>query len=107
METQFQEPHHTPETPLSLQEQLNIQQEALTKIYTSVEKTRKYILWSGIASFVFFILPLFVVGIALPFIMKTFVGSVAGFNDISSSIEASTRAPSLSESLENLKNLGF
>lgn len=54
----------------SIQEQLNAQQQALTKIYTSVEKTRKYILWTGIVSAVMFLLPLIGLAIAVPIFMR-------------------------------------
>tara|TARA_B100001167_G_C16642850_1_gene244910 strand:- start:324 stop:575 length:252 start_codon:yes stop_codon:yes gene_type:complete len=60
------EPNNEP----SIQEQLNAQQQALTKIYTSVEKTRKYILWTGIVSAVMFLLPLIGLAIAVPIFMR-------------------------------------
>ena len=93
--------------PLSVQEQLNAQQQALTEIYKSVEKTRKIMLWSGIASLAFFVLPLIVVAFAFPFIIKTFTGSAVGFSDTASQTQTSTQIPSLSESLNNLKSLGY
>lgn len=96
------EPHYE-----SLQEQLNLQQEALVKIYTSVEKTRKMIFWSGVINTLVFVLPLIFVALALPRIMNTFTSSLNAFsggNTINAEVLAS---PSLRESLENLSNLGF
>ena len=46
-----------------IQKQLEDQQQALVQIYKSVEKTRKYIMWSGIASLAMFVLPLIVVAL--------------------------------------------
>ena len=54
----------------SVQEQLNAQQQALAKIYKSVEQTRKYILWTVIGSAVMFILPLIGLAIAVPVFMR-------------------------------------
>lgn len=59
-----------------IQKQLDAQQEALTAIYMSVEKTRKYIMWSGIASLIFFIAPLIIFLIMIPRIIGTFTGSL-------------------------------
>ncbi|MFT7328147.1 MAG: hypothetical protein ACI870_000326 [Crocinitomicaceae bacterium] len=91
-----------------LQEQLNVQQEALVKIYTSVEKTRKIIFWSGIMNLVVFVLPLIAVAVLLPNIMSSFTSSLNSFSGTSSSapVEAISQ-PSLSESLQNLKDLGL
>lgn len=91
----------------SLQEQLHIQQEALVKIYTSVEQTRKIMLWTGIANLVVFILPLIFVVMALPSIMNTFTSSLNLFEGSESYSETAVSNPSLRESLENLQNLGF
>ncbi len=91
----------------SLQEQLHIQQEALVKIYKSVEQTRKIMLWTGIANLVVFILPLIFVVIALPRIMNTFTSSLNLFEGSESYSETVVSNPSLRESLENLQNLGF
>lgn len=88
----------------SLQEQLNLQQEALAKIYVSVEKTRKYIFWTTVANLVLFILPLIVVAIAFPFIMNTFTSSLGAFTESPSS-QQTIPEPSLSESLQNLHSL--
>jgi TRAP-type mannitol/chloroaromatic compound transport system permease small subunit len=50
---------------------LEAQQIKIDAIYTSVEKTRKYLLWTMIATIAFFVLPL----IGLIFIVPTFISS--------------------------------
>ena len=62
----------------NIQEQLDAQQKALTKIYISVEKTRKYILYTMIGTLVTFILPLVVIAIVLPRIINSFQTSLGG-----------------------------
>ncbi|MCI5051254.1 MAG: hypothetical protein MRY57_03020 [Candidatus Pacebacteria bacterium] len=92
----------------SLQDQLNAQQQALTQIYKSVEKTRKYIFWTGVVNFVLFILPLVATIIFLPRIMNMVNGAFGAFsgNGDGSSIEVLSE-PGLRESLENLQELGI
>lgn len=96
------------QTIASLQEQLNAQQQALAQIYKSVEKTRKYIFWSGVMNIVVFVLPLIFVAIALPMIMNSFSSALGGFTggDISSVSEITTSA-GIEESFNNLKELGL
>lgn len=53
---------------------LQTQGELLQKIYTSAEKTRKYFMWTLIASLALFILPL----IGLLFAIPTFLSTVGG-----------------------------
>ncbi|MCA9352665.1 hypothetical protein KC901_00600 [Patescibacteria group bacterium] len=93
---------------LSVEERLSNQEQALAKIYKSVEQTRKIMLWTSIVSLVFFVIPLIIIAIAFPFIIKTFTSSINGLSagDASSFIDI-TANPSLSESLNNLKELGF
>lgn len=62
----------------NIQEQLEIQQQALAKIYKSVEKTRKYILWSVIGTLVTLVVPLIIIAIVLPRIINTFQASLGG-----------------------------
>jgi len=45
-------------------------------IYVSVEKTRKYILWTVIATVVVFVLPLVGLVFAIPMFMKNYVGNI-------------------------------
>ncbi|MFT6361513.1 MAG: hypothetical protein ACJAV6_000622 [Candidatus Paceibacteria bacterium] len=92
---------------LSLQEQLNLQQEALIKIYKSVEQTRKVILWTGIINIAVFVLPLIFVVIALPRIIGTFTSSVGGLSGGIQTVSEIVDNPSLSESLERLEGFGF
>jgi hypothetical protein len=55
------------------------QQDAqLQEIYTSVEKTRKYFLWTLIATALFFILPL----IAALFIIPAFISTLSSMYGI-------------------------
>jgi len=92
----------------SLQEQLNVQQEALVKIYQSVEKTRKIMFWTGVANLVVFVVPLIFVAIVLPRIIGTFTSSLDGLGiGQVSEISQNISEPSLRDSLENLQNLGF
>ncbi|OGC52128.1 hypothetical protein A2982_01395 [candidate division WWE3 bacterium RIFCSPLOWO2_01_FULL_39_13] len=46
--------------------------ELIEKIYTSVERTRKYFLWTMIITIVIFVLPL----IAMAFILPTFISTL-------------------------------
>lgn len=100
--------HNQTQTIKSLQEQLNAQQQALAQIYKSVEKTRKYIFWSGVMNIVVFVLPLIFVAIALPMIMNSFSSALGGLTggDISSVSEITISA-GLEESFNNLKELGL
>ena len=47
-------------------------------IYISVEKTRKYFMWTLIISVALFVLPLIGLVIAIPAFMNNYVGSVQG-----------------------------
>ncbi len=88
-----------------IQNQLNEQQIALTKIYKSVEQTRKIIKWSGIISLAMFVVPAIILVFALPKILNVYSeGSV-----LSGSIKniENINTTSLSDSLKNLKDLGF
>ena len=89
------EPNHE-----SVQQQLAEQQKALVAIYKSVEQTRKYMLWSGVATIAMFVIPLIIAAIALPRIISGFTGSV------SQVLETNTQE-SLRESLQSLQELGF
>lgn len=75
----------------SFQEQLDMQQKALTEIYKSVEKTRKYIFWSGVANLAMIVLPLVIVAVMLPKILGGFSSALGGagidLNTVSESLE--------------------
>lgn len=105
-------PTENSQTVESLQDQLNIQQEALVKIYKSVEKTRKYMLWSGIMSLAIFVLPLIAMVVFLPKIFGVYtssLGAVTGGESINVSSGGSPvgSLESLTKSLENLQNSGL
>ena len=61
-----------------MDENISKRLEALEKkidaIYKSVEKTRKYFLWTLIASLVFFLLPLIGIVLIIPKIIESFSG---------------------------------
>jgi|AntAceMinimDraft_5_1070358.scaffolds.fasta_scaffold165482_1 hypothetical protein len=71
-----------------IQEQLNVQQQALVQIFQSVEKTRKILLWSGIATIAMFVIPMIIVVAILPKILGTFTASLGGIDGGESSIES-------------------
>jgi CHASE3 domain sensor protein len=54
-----------------LVKKLEAQDEKLERIYQSVEKTRKYFLWTMIATVVTFVLPLIGLIFAVPFFLST------------------------------------
>lgn len=51
------------------------QEKKIDAIYVSVEKTRKYFLWTLIASIVMFVLPLIGLVFAIPFLLTTLSGA--------------------------------
>ncbi len=50
---------------------LQAQDELMQKVYVSVEKTRKYLMWTGIITLALIILPI----IALMFVIPMFISS--------------------------------
>jgi TRAP-type mannitol/chloroaromatic compound transport system permease small subunit len=54
------------------------QQQKIDQIYISVEKTRKYLYWTMIATIVFFVLPLIVMMIALPALIASYTSTLSG-----------------------------
>ncbi len=58
---------------------LDMQDELLLKIYTSVEKTRKYFLWTLITSLVVFILPLVGMIFVIPKFLSVYTSNLQGF----------------------------
>ena len=54
-------------------ERLTALEAKVDKIFISVEKTRKYFLWTLIASVVLFVVPLIGLAIAIPFFMSSYV----------------------------------
>ena len=57
---------------------LDAQDRKLDAIYVSVEKTRKYFLWTMIASIVMFVLPLLGIMIAIPWLLSTLSEAYSG-----------------------------
>ena len=62
-----------------IKKQLDQQQQMLTSIYRSTEKTRQYFLWTLIISIVLFVLPLIVMLFLLPSFIDNLTSGVAGF----------------------------
>jgi type IV secretory pathway component VirB8 len=52
------------------------QQQKIDEIYISVEKTRKYLFWTMIATLVFFVLPLILMAITLPALISTYTSTL-------------------------------
>lgn len=84
------------------QKQLEEQQKALAMIYKSVEKTRKMIFWSGIATVATFIIPLIIVAFTLPKMISTLTGDSSLPNKNNTQ---SIPIESLSDTLNNLKGI--
>ncbi len=58
--------------------QIKAQQEKIDKIYISVEKTRKYFMWTFIITIVLFVLPLIGLIFVIPQFLSTVTGAGAG-----------------------------
>lgn len=56
-------------------QKLQEQDEKLERIYVSVEKTRKYLKWTFIATIVFFVLPLVIIMMILPSLISGITAS--------------------------------
>jgi len=52
------------------------QDKKLDRIYISVEKTRKYFMWTLIVTAVTIVLPLIVLGIVVPIFLNTYMGTL-------------------------------
>jgi type IV secretory pathway component VirB8 len=51
-------------------------EEKINKIYVSVEKTRKYFLWTLIISVVMVVLPGILLAFAIPYFLSSYVGGI-------------------------------
>lgn len=60
-------------------QQLKEQREMIEKIYISVEKTRKYFLWTMIITIALFVLPLIGLMFAIPSLISTYTTALGGF----------------------------
>jgi len=58
---------------------LDSQDELLKEIYKSVERTRKYFMWTLIVSLAFFALPLIGLILVIPKFLSVYTSSVGGF----------------------------
>jgi hypothetical protein len=59
-------------------EKLNQQNERIEQIYVSVEKTRKYFMWTLIATIVMFVLPLIALIFVIPFFLNSITSGLSG-----------------------------
>ena len=57
-------------------QKIQAQEEKLEKIYQSVEKTRKYFLWTAIGTLVAFLLPLIGLIFAIPFFLNSYATAI-------------------------------
>ncbi len=62
----------------NFEKELKEQRELLEKIYKSAEKTRKYFLWTLIATVVAFVLPLILMAFVLPSFLSSYTGALQG-----------------------------
>ena len=83
---------------------LEKQEKMIQDIYTSVEKTRKMIFWSGVATLVTFVIPFIILIIMLPRALSLFSGGVVS-SDSSHLQEISRDTESLSELLNSLGSI--
>lgn len=65
-----------------MSEDINEKIEALhnriEQIYVSVEKTRKYFMWTLIATLITFVLPLIALAFVIPYFLKTITSGLNG-----------------------------
>ncbi len=62
----------------NLEQRLAGLEEKIDKIFRSVEKTRKYFLWTMIITLVLFVLPLIGLVFVVPMFMSNYVGQLSG-----------------------------
>jgi hypothetical protein len=61
---------------MEMEERLKILEEKVDKMYVSVEKLRKYFLWTVIITALLFILPLIGLLFAIPAFLHNYVGQI-------------------------------
>ena len=66
-------------TTEELQQKLDAQEKMLTGIYISVEKTRKYFMWTLVITVAMFVLPLIGLLIVIPGFISTYSSMYSGF----------------------------
>ncbi|MEA2715183.1 MAG: hypothetical protein QOG91_211 [Candidatus Parcubacteria bacterium] len=62
----------------TVEKELREQRVMIEKIYVSVEKTRKYYLWTMIGTIIVFVLPLIILAFALPSFINTYSSYLGG-----------------------------
>jgi hypothetical protein len=62
----------------TVSKELRAQREIIDKIYVSVEKTRKYFLWTTIITVVIIVLPFIAMLFVVPMFMSTYSGLISG-----------------------------
>lgn len=65
-----------------IEKRLAEQRILIEKIYDSVEKTRKYFMWSLIITVFFLVVPLVIAVIAVPFLLTSISSLTSGFGSI-------------------------
>ena len=61
-----------------IEKRFDFQDQILEKMYNSVEKTRKYFLWTLIASGVMFLIPLMILIFVLPGFIDGYISALGG-----------------------------
>lgn len=61
-----------------IEKRLDLQDQALEKMYNSVEKTRKYFMWTLIISGLMFLIPLFILIFILPGFINGYISTWGG-----------------------------
>ena len=62
----------------SLQKEIRDQRELIEKIFVSVEKTRKYYLWTMWGTVIVFVLPLIALAAVVPYFVNTYSSYLTG-----------------------------
>lgn len=65
-----------------LNQRLALLEEKIDKVYISAEKTRKYFLWTAIATVVMFVLPAIGLLFAIPAFISSYVGDINSISNI-------------------------
>lgn len=60
----------------ALEARITTLEQKIDAVYTSVEKTRKYFLWTMIISVALFVLPLIGVALVLPAFLNSYIGNI-------------------------------
>ncbi len=61
-----------------LKQLIELQQKKIDEIYSTMEKIKKYMQWTLIASIVFFVLPLLAAILIIPFAISSYTSSLSG-----------------------------